>query len=348
MRSADTLARLGGDEFAVLLMGCSLDKAQFLVNDILALIRDYRFSYDNKVFAVGASIGLTEVSYKQSLTLDELFAVADAACYKAKNSGGNLIQQYIPKNCQLKAHSQQFEWLSRINLGLENNQFVLYMQPIQSLAGNEPHCEILVRMKGDGDQIYPPGVFLPVAERYKLMPKVDRWVVAQTFSILAGKGDDFPYLCAINLSGQTLSDVSFLAFVIDQLNRHEINPHRICFEITETAVISNLDKARHFMRSLREIGCRFSLDDFGSGLSSFAYLKNLEVDFLKIDGMFVKAIVNNRIDRAMVESINNVGHVMGLHTIAEFAENDEIIDMLKEIGVDYAQGYGVARPELFQ
>ncbi len=347
MRSADTFARFGGDEFAILLMGCSLDKAQLILNDILALVVDYRFKYENKIFTVGASIGLTEISPNQSFTLNELFAVADAACYKAKNSGGNRIQQYIPKVGELKEHSQQAEWLSRINLSLENNQFVLYMQRIQSLIGSEPHYEILIRMKGEGDKLYPPGVFLPVAERYKLMPKIDRWVVAETFSILAAKGNDFPYVCAINLSGQTLSDDSFLAFVIDQVNKVAINPNRICFEITETAVITNLDKARHFMQILRAFGCRFSLDDFGSGLSSFGYLKNLEVDYLKIDGMFVKAIVNDDIDRAMVESINNIGHVMELKTIAEFVENAEIIDILKEIGVDFVQGYGIAMPEPF-
>jgi EAL domain-containing protein (putative c-di-GMP-specific phosphodiesterase class I) len=180
------------------------------------------------------------------------------------------------------------------------------------------------------------------------MPKIDRWVVGEALSIIARKGANFPYVCAINLSGQTLSEEGFLEYVIEQIKLHNVDTRRICFEITETSVIANLNKARQFMHALRDIGCRFSLDDFGSGLSSFAYLKNLEVDFLKIDGMFVKAIVNNKIDRAMVESINKVGHVMGLHTIAEFAENDEIISMLKEMGVDYAQGYGVAEPELFE
>ena len=348
MRGADTLARLGGDEFAILLMGCSLDSAQLLLNDILTLVSHCRFHYENKLFNIAASIGLTEISPSQPFTLNELFVVADAACYQAKHLGGNRIQQYMPKESELRIQSQQFEWLAHINFGLENKLFVLYMQRIQSLTGDQRHCEILIRMKGDGGSLYLPGVFLPVAERYKLMPKIDRWVVIETFTILASKGDSFPYICAINLSGQTLSDENFLDFVLDQLKVYGINPNQICFEITETAVISNLDRARQFIHALREIGCHFSLDDFGSGLSSFAYLKNLEVDFLKIDGMFVKAIVNNKIDRAMVESINNVGHVMGLHTIAEFAENDEIINMLKEIGVDYAQGYGVAKPELFE
>jgi EAL domain-containing protein (putative c-di-GMP-specific phosphodiesterase class I) len=220
---------------------------------------------------------------------------------------------------------------------------------MESLSeGAELHCELLIRMQSIDGSYYPPGYFLPAAERYHLMPKIDRWVVGEALSIIARKGANFPYVCAINLSGQTLSEEGFLEYVIEQIKLHNVDTRRICFEITETSVIANLNKARQFMHALRDIGCRFSLDDFGSGLSSFAYLKNLEVDFLKIDGMFVKAIVNNKIDRAMVESINKVGHVMGLHTIAEFAENDEIISMLKEMGVDYAQGYGVAEPELFE
>ncbi len=347
MRSADTFARLGGDEFAILLMGCSLDKAQLILDETLDMIREYRFGYDDKVFTIGASIGLTEISPNLSLTLSEFLGVADAACYKAKNAGGNTIHQYLPKEEDLKQKTQQLDWLSRINSGLENNQFVLYMQRIDSLNGAKPHCEILIRMKGEGDKLYPPGVFLPVAERYKLMPKIDRWVVAETFAILASKGTYFPYICAINLSGQTLSDEHFLDFVMEKMKQFSVNPKSICFEITETAVISNLDKARHFIQTLRALGCSFSLDDFGSGLSSFGYLKNLEVDYLKIDGMFVKSILNNDVDRAMVDSINNIGHVMQLKTIAEFVENDEILEVLKVIGVDFVQGYGIAMPEPF-
>lgn len=349
VRNADTLGRLGGDEFALLLMGCSLKKAQTIVDDLLDVVREYRFTYDNKVFKVGASIGLTEISPSQHLTLSELISTADSACYSAKQDGGNRVHSHRLEDNDMKERSNQLEWVSRIHLALEQQQFVLYIQRMESLGlTQELHCELLIRMRGEDGTFYPPGFFLPAAERYHLMPKIDRWVVAEALSIIARKGNDFPYICAINLSGQTLSEEDFLDYVIEQINLHGVDAKRICFEITETAVIANLNKARHFIHALREIGCRFSLDDFGSGLSSFGYLKNLEVDFLKIDGMFVKAIVNNKIDRAMVESINNVGHVMGLHTIAEFAENGEIINMLKEIGVDYAQGYGVAKPELFE
>jgi diguanylate cyclase (GGDEF)-like protein/PAS domain S-box-containing protein len=349
LRSSDTLARLGGDEFALLLMGCSLEKANQIVHDLLKAIQAFSFEYEDKVFKVGASIGLTEISPKQKLTLSELLATADSACYGAKRAGGNCVHEYQANDGSMEEKSNLLGWVSRINIGLQNNQFVLFTQPLQGLkAGAEPHCELLIRMKGEDGMLFPPSTFLPAAERYNLMPQIDRWVINEALRIIADKGKDFNAVCAINLSGQSLSHDGFLDFVLDKIEQHGINTQRICFEITETAVISNLEKAQHFMRTLRAIGCRFSLDDFGSGLSSFAYLKNLEVDFLKIDGMFIKNIVNNKIDRAMVESINNVGHVMGLDTVGEFAENQEIIDILNEIGVDYAQGYGVAMPVLFE
>ncbi|MDP3087354.1 MAG: EAL domain-containing protein [Methylotenera sp.] len=349
VRNSDTLARLGGDEFALLLMGCDLAKAQEIVESLLLVVREYRFTYDDKVFKVGASVGLTEISPNHTPTLSELLSTVDSACYAAKDEGGNRIHVYRSDDKNIKEHNNQLEWVSRIHLGLEKKQFVLYIQRMESLTvGAELHCELLIRMQGLDGTLYPPGYFLPAAERYHLMPKIDRWVVGEALGIIARKGVNFPYVCAINLSGQTFSEEGFLEYVVDQIKQHAVDPRRICFEITETAVIANLNKARQFMQTLREIGCRFSLDDFGSGLSSFAYLKSLDVDFLKIDGMFVKAIAHSKVDRAMVESINNVGHVMGIHTIAEFAENEEVISILKEIGVDYAQGYGVAKPELFE
>ncbi len=349
LRGTDTLARLGGDEFALILMGCGLDKALQIVNGLLKVMQDYRFSYADKVFKVGASIGLIEISPHHSYTLSDLISRVDSACYAAKGDGGNRIHIYRSDDMQLKNHNSQLQWVSRIHTALEQRQFVLYMQPLVSLQNNqEPHCELLIRMRGEDGTLYPPGSFLPAAERYRLMPQIDSWVVAEALAAIVRKGSNFNAVCAINLSGQSLSQDGFLDYVIAQIRQHKVDTQRLCFEITETAVITNLDKARQFMQTLRKIGCRFSLDDFGSGLSSFAYLKNLEVDFLKIDGMFVKGIVNNKIDRAMVDSISDVGHVMGLHIIAEFAENDEIIQVLKEIGVDYAQGYGVAMPEIFE
>ena len=349
VRSSDSLARLGGDEFALLLMGCSLDKAHDIVNSLLQAVQDYCFTFEGKVFKVGASIGLIEIRSDQNHSLGDLLSRVDSACYAAKSDGGNRIHIYRADDRLIEDRNSQLQWVSRINAALEHNQYVLYMQPLAGLKMNdEQHCELLIRMQGEDGKLYLPGSFLPIAERYHMMPQIDRWVVNAALTIIARKGPAFNMVCAINLSGQSLSQEGFLDFVINQIKQHKVDAKRLCFEITETAVITNLNKARQFIQALRAIGCKFSLDDFGSGLSSFAYLKNLSVDIIKIDGLFVKAIANNTIDRAMVESINNIGHVMGLQTVAEFAENDAIINMLKEIGVDYAQGYGVAMPALFE
>jgi diguanylate cyclase (GGDEF)-like protein/PAS domain S-box-containing protein len=349
VRSSDSLARLGGDEFALLLMGCSLDKAHEIVKSLLQAVQDFHFSFEDKVFKVGASIGLIDIKPDQNHTLGDLLSKVDSACYAAKGDGGNRIHIYRADDRHIENRNSQMQWVSRINTALAHKNFVLYMQSLAGLNMNdEQHCELLIRMHGEDGKLYPPGSFLPIAERYHIMPQIDRWVISEALAIMARKGAQFKTVCAINLSGQSLSQEGFLDFVINQIKQHKVDAKQLCFEITETAVITNLNKARQFMHALRAIGCRFSLDDFGSGMSSFAYLKNLEVDFLKIDGMFVKTIVNNKIDRAMVESINKIGHVMGLKTIAEFAENQETIDMLQEIGVDYAQGYGVKMPKLFE
>ena len=348
VRSSDALARLGGDEFALLLVGCDLAKAQQIVSDILSTVSEYRFSFDDKVFKVGASIGLAEIAPTHSATLGEVLAAADAACYTAKEQGGNRIQVYRADDEQIHLHNNQLEWVSRIHLALEQHQFVLYAQALKSLKPNaEAHLELLIRLQGVDGVLYPPSYFLPVAERYHLMPKIDRWVVSEALRIMVAKGPHFKTLCAINLSGLSLSDAAFLDYVLTEINRYKVNPRQLCFEITETAVIANLDRSRQFIQTLREMGCRFSLDDFGSGLASFAYLKNLQVDFLKIDGLFIKGISSNAIDKAMVESINHVGQMMGLATIAEFVEDEASLAMVKAIGIDYAQGYAVAEPALF-
>lgn len=349
MRQSDTLARIGGDEFALLLPGCQIEKAQKILEGVLNAVREFRFSYDERVFKVGLSVGLTQISPNQDLSLSELLGMADAACYEAKKDGGNRVYEHNFDDQYMQERNSQLEWVSRIHLALEEQRFVLYIQRMQCLVPNgEKHCELLIRMRGADGTIYAPGFFLPAAERYHLMPMIDRWVVSEALSIMARKGESFDYVCAINLSGQTLTEDDFLEYVVSKINYYGVDSKRICFEITETAVIANMVKACKLIQGLREIGCRFSLDDFGSGLSSFGYLKNLDVDFLKIDGMFLKTIVSNKIDRAMVESINNVGHVMGLYTIAEFVENDDVIAIMREIGVDYVQGYGVEKPVIFE
>ena len=288
LRNADSLARLGGDEFALLLMGSNLAQAQTIVQKLLAAVQDYRFSYNHQVFRVGASIGLIEVSPSNPQNLSDLLSKVDSACYAAKNDGGNQLHIYQPNDAIMNNRFSQMVWVARIQSALEQNEFVLYQQTIRSLNGDsfhathaKTHCELLIRLKGEDGELYPPGSFLAVAERYHLMPQIDRWVVANAFKKIASKGTQFKTVCAINLSGQSLSQDGFLAFVFAQIKSYNIDYKCICFEITETAVIANLDNARHFMHALSQAGCRFSLDDFGSGLSSFAYLKNLEVYFFK-------------------------------------------------------------------
>ena len=243
------------------------------------------------------------------------------------------------------------QWFSRIQKALEKNEFLLYAQTIEPLdkSDTKTHLEVLIRMRDEQGELIPPGAFIPAAERFGLMSSIDRWVVENVFKMISASKEYIAknnFNFAINLSGQTLSDNETLSFITKQLEKHQITKGSISFEITETAAISNLSSANTFIKSLKAVGCKFALDDFGSGLSSFAYLKNLPVDFLKIDGAFVKDMVNDPIDCAMVNSINQIGHVMNLKTIAEFVENDEILEKLKEIGVDYVQGFGICKPYL--
>ncbi len=348
LRSSDALARLGGDEFALLLIGCDVAKAQPILAHLLNTLAEYRFSFADKVFKVGVSVGLAEIAQAGSANLAEVLAAADSACYSAKQQGGNRIHVFHADDEQICQHSSQLEWVSRIHRALEQRQFVLYAQALKGLqAEAEPHLEVLIRLQGVDGVLYPPSYFLPVAERYQLMPKIDRWVVSEALRIIVAKGEQFKALCAINVSGLSLSDPAFLAYVVAQIQHYQVNPRQLCFEITETAVIANLDRSRQFIQTLRDMGCRFSLDDFGSGLASFAYLKNLRVDFLKVDGLFIKNMASNSVDKAMVESIHHVARMMGLSTIAECVEDEQTLAMVQAMGIEYAQGYAVAEPSLF-
>lgn len=346
VRKRDTLARLGGDEFGVLMEHCSLDGAHRVAESLHKTVQDFQFNWEGKIFKVGVSIGLTPIT-AMTLDITELLKDADAACYMAKEKGRNRIHVYHPEDTEIANRHGEMLWVSRIHQALADDLFCLYAQTIEALESNKGnHYELLLRMIDEKGNIIAPGLFLPSAERYDLISKIDRWVIKNTFRELANHPQFLSRInfCSINLSGQSMADADFLNFVISQFDVSGIDSSKICFEITETAAISNLSTAIRFMSTLKGYGCYFALDDFGSGLSSFAYLKNLPVDYLKIDGMFIKDIVDDPIDHAMVKSINEIGQVMGMKTIAEFVENDVIKGMLKEIGIDYVQGYGIGKP----
>ena len=346
MRGGDTLARLGGDEFGVLLENCVGENATKVANKLRTVIQEFRFSWENKIFTLGVSIGLVPIA-DDTESVKAVMSLADAACYAAKDAGRNRVHEYVPGDIDLALQQGEMQWASRITQALEEGGLILYKQTIAPIADSNEgeHMEILVRLQSD-DEIIAPGAFLPAAERYNLMPSVDRWVVNNVFMWLDDDDEQLANLsmCSINLSGLSIGDDEFSVFLAGIFDRYDVPPEKICFEITETIAITNLTKAIEFMNRFRALGCRFSLDDFGSGFSSYGYLKNLPVDYLKIDGCFVKDIVDDKIDYAMVESINRIGHVMGKKTIAEFVENAEILACLKTLGVDYAQGYGIARP----
>mgnify|MGYP003384287962 FL=1 len=350
VRQSDTLARLGGDEFAVLIENCTLEHAELVALALQETIQDFHFSWEEHTFRVSASIGLVAIN-ETTADLSGLLSRADSACYMAKDLGRNRIHVYHPEDRELVQRQGEMKWVARIYLALAEERFCLYAQAIEALNNSAgKHYEILLRLKGEKGEIIPPGAFLPAAERYNIITQLDRWVVEQCCQLLLSHPVflEQTNFISINLSGQSLTDESFLDFVIAQLQQPGIDCRKICFEITETAAIANLTRAIKFISSLKSLGCKFALDDFGSGLSSFAYLKNLPVDYLKIDGMFVKGLVHDPIDHAMVKSINEIGQIMGMKTIAEFVENDEIKGMLREIGVNYVQGYGINKPQPFE
>ncbi len=350
IRKRDTVARLGGDEFGVLMEHCTVDQAHRAVSSMQEAVQNFQFNWEDRVFRVGVSIGLVEIT-SETPTIQELLRRADAACYMAKDLGRNRVHVYCPEDIELARRHGEMQWVTRVQRALDEDRFCLFAQAIMPVEGcDHIHYELLIRLdEGDG-QLIPPGAFLPAAERYSVITQLDTWVVTKALDVLISNPGFLTQISciSINLSGQSLSNLEFLDFIVTELDKSGIAGAKICFEITETAAIANLSTATTFIATLKEYGCRFALDDFGSGLSSFAYLKTLPVDYLKIDGAFVKDIVDDPIHRAMVKSINEIGHVMGMKTIAEFVENDEIMDVLRVIGVDYAQGYGIGRPQSFE
>lgn len=348
LRPGDVLARLGGDEFGVILRDCERKCATDVAETLRETVRNFRFVSEPYRFAVGVSIGVVELN-QTSGTLADVMSAADSACYVAKERGRNRIHLYLPDDSALTQRQGEMHWLQRLNLALAESRFCLYAQAIIALdaPAERPHYELLLRMIDEDGDLVTPGAFLRAAERYQRMPALDRWVIVNAFSVLSASGA----ACGpagpgftLNLSGQSLGDEGLLDFLTECFATYGIDPRRITFEITETAAIANLSGAIHLMTTLKQRGCRFALDDFGSGLSSFGYLQNLPVDFIKIDGNFVRDMTDNALNLAMVEAINDIGHVMGLRTIAEFAETEAVLAQLRRSGVDYAQGYAIARP----
>ncbi len=345
MRKNDTLARLGGDEFGVLLENCPLGKAKEIAEKLLVTIAEHRFAWGGKTFDMGMSIGLTTV-VPGEVTAAEALSAADVACYAAKEDGRNRVHAYDADNADSLSRHRELHIASDIRAAIEAGRFVLYAQPILATNGKgERRFEILVRMLDTNGELVPPGAFIPAAERFGLMPSVDRWVVAKVLSELRTLGEDGDGIgVSINLSGLCFRDTDFAAWLSERISESGVSPARLTFEVTETAAIMHLTMGVRFMRELRAIGCRFALDDFGSGMSSFAYLKALPVDELKIDGAFVRDVLDDPADRAFVEAIHKVAATLGMETVAEFTETLDIAQALREIGVDYVQGYAIGRP----
>ncbi len=355
LRERDTLARLGGDEFALLLENCDLKDASEVAEACRNVIRQFRFKWDNRLFNIGVSIGLVMVE-QGSGSMADLLSAADAACYVAKDRGRNQVHVYQLADIDMSRHRGEMQWVARIHKALEDNMLRLYWQEIQPVSEQNAaacHIEILMRMLDDDGNVILPMAFIPAAERYGLMPSLDRWTIESVIkacgSTIAERFQIARKDCmfAINLSGVSLKNREFRNWLQDTLKDRPGLGELLCFEITETAAIGDLVTINDFIAELKAFGCRFALDDFGSGLSSFGYLKNLKVDYLKIDGAFVQDMAKDALDYSMVEAINRIGRNVGIKTVAEYVESKEVLDCLREIGIDYVQGDYLHRPEPF-
>ena len=353
LRERDTLARLGGDEFALLLENCTIEDALEVADTFRAEVQRFRFKWEDRIFAVGMSVGMVAIN-RESGTAANLLSAADAACYVAKDRGRNQIHIYESRDTDLTRHRGEMQWIERIHRAMEENRLRLSWQEIKPTDGREGggrHVELLLRMKAEDGSDILPMAFIPAAERYSIMPSIDGWVIEETIRLCKRYLDSQPKqhcLFAVNLSGASLKDPMFRHKLLGHLEENPAMGPHLCFEVTETAAIGNLGVANEFIEAMHDFGCIFALDDFGSGLSSFIYLKNLKVDFLKIDGAFVRDIADNAIDRSMVEAIHRIGHQMGLKTVAEYVESDQIRAILRQIGVDFVQGNAVHCPETLE
>ena len=348
VRDSDTVARVGGDEFAMLLIGCPLEKARQIADDVCRAVADYRFVWKDKIFNIDVSIGLVEIG-RESGSTDELIGAADSACYVAKEQGTR-VNVYSARDEAVARQRGEIHWLQKLQTALKENRFELYAQPI--VPANEevhggPALEVLVRLKDESGQEVSPTEFLRAAERYRLMVLVDRWVV-QTALAALGRGAlrvAPEHSIAINLSGQTLGDTQFLEFVVDCLDRTGVSPTQVCFEVTENSVIANIEYARRFIGVLHGMGCKFALDNFGRGMGSFSNLKNLTMDFLKIDGSFIRNLARDSVNQAMVTAMIKLARTLNFKVVAEQVEDEAALDAVRKMGVDYVQGYLIARPQ---
>ncbi len=347
VRENDSLARLGGDEFGILLEGCDIAYAEEIVEKIRRTVNEIRFIWNNKPFDLSVSIGVAPINMISG-NVSDVMSAADTACYEAKDQGRNRIHIYHPDDENMAKRQGEMHWVHRINEALDNDQIELHFQEIFALQTDRlghRYCEALVRLRDEQGQLVPPMAFIPAAERYNLMPAIDKRVLKQSLThITTLNKRGISLYVSINLSGQSICDNEFLNYIVEEIVISGVDASHLIFEITETAAIANFNRALHFIKTLKELGCKFALDDFGSGLSSFAYLKNLPVDFLKIDGTFVRDIINDPKNAAFVESINQIGSIMGIKTIAEYVENQDILDKLVSIGVHYAQGFHIGKP----
>ncbi len=348
VRDSDTVARLGGDEFGTLLVGCPLEKAQQIADDIVLAIKDYRFVWRDKIFDIGISIGLVEIS-QESGTVNDALSAADSACYVAKQEGRGRAHVYSARDEAVARQRGEIQWLQRLQSALKENRFELYTQSIVSLgerAVGGPAIEVLLRLHDEQGEDISPRSFMRAAERYHLMPLIDRWVVRNALAAIrhgdlrVGEGRTI----SLNISGQTLGDAQFLEFVVDCLDRTGVAPERLCFELTETTVVTNPEHAQRFIGALHGMGCQFALDNFGSGLGSFANLRNLAMDYLKIDGSFIRTLADDSVNHAMVNAMVDLARTLEIGVVAEHVEDKVVLGMVRKLGVDFVQGYGVERP----
>ena len=345
-RKNDILARLGGDEFGILMEHCDVEQAHLVADEIRKVVESFQFIWDSQMFSIGVSIGMTRID-RQTISVTEVLKQADSACFAAKRSGRNCVYLYQHDDAQLVEQAGEFRWVNEIKEALNQSRMALYVQPIISLQAQcKQRYEVLVRLYSRQGKLITPGAFLPTAERFNLSERVDRWVIDETVNWLNQHHQQLSHIehLAVNLSGASLGNRHLLEHIVQVLHKAQFKPELLSFEITETAAIANLREATYFINTLTALGCQFALDDFGSGLSSFGYLKNLPVNAIKIDGMFVRDIIDDPFDAEMVKAINEIGHVMQLETIAEFVENAAILDKLQDIGVDFVQGYHLGKP----